>query len=170
MLDVKQNVELNARSNDALDVVLTKESLKYVLRVFYYYDSHNCGWRTICGFDSLPTWDEMKNAGLVKELDDVRRQYIIVETKTKKSVLRHPKEGQCKTKRRKTHIEGNNVLKVGAFARSVYAVLFDVRHASGFYPVYPHIPTRGELTTGRSISSPHLCLRPHLSQSHPLPS
>jgi len=54
--------------------------------------------------------------------------------------------------------------------KAFYAVLSDVRHASCSYPVYPHIPTRGELTTGKSISSPHSCLRPHLSQSHPLPS
>ena len=37
-------------------------------------------------------------------------------------------------------------------------------------PVYPHIPTRGELTTGRSISSPHSCSLGHLSHSQPLPS
>jgi hypothetical protein len=102
LLDAKLNARLKAELNDALNVSLTKESPKYLLRVFYYYGKHNYGWRTICGFDSLPTWDEMKNAGLVKEPDDVRRQYIIVETKTKKSVFKYPKEGQYKAKRRKT--------------------------------------------------------------------
>ena len=35
------------------------------------------------------------------------------------------------------------------------------------HPTYPHTPTRGELTTGRSISSPHLCSAAQSSQSHP---
>ena len=31
------------------------------------------------------------------------------------------------------------------------------------------MPTRGELTTGSSISSPHGCLRAHFPHSHPMP-
>ena len=39
----------------------------------------------------------------------------------------------------------------------------------GDYPVYPHTPTRGELTTGRHISSPHSCATAHALQSQPSP-
>ena len=41
--------------------------------------------------------------------------------------------------------------------------------AEGAYPVYPHTPARGELTTGRHISSPHSCAATHASQSQPSP-
>src|SRR6266702_4662028 len=39
------------------------------------------------------------------------------------------------------------------------------------YPApYAHIPTRGELTTGKSISSPHSCVLAHAAQSQPASS
>jgi hypothetical protein len=36
-----------------------------------------------------------------------------------------------------------------------------------FHPVYPHMPTRGEFTTGKSMSSPHSWALAHASQSQP---
>jgi transposase len=39
------------------------------------------------------------------------------------------------------------------------------------YPApYAHMPTRGELTTGKSISSPHACVLAHAAQSQPASS
>ncbi len=38
------------------------------------------------------------------------------------------------------------------------------------HPVYPHMPTRGEFTTGKSMSSPHSWAFAHASQSQPCSS
>lgn len=81
---------------------VTKAIPPYILKIYYYRDSGNKGWRTICGLNKVIDYQTMLREGLIKPLDEIRRTVAIFDarSKRKKALYIFPPEPNYKMNRR----------------------------------------------------------------------
>jgi hypothetical protein len=94
---------INSKFECEFEGGVTRAIPPFILKIYYYRDSRNKGWRTICGLNKVIDYPTMLREGLIKPLDEIRRAVAIFDARSKrrKALYIFPPEPNYKTSKRK---------------------------------------------------------------------